>query len=343
MTLSIAWVRTQSTIEELVIATDSRLRAGYAWDTAPKIFTFSRGDCAICFAGNTNYAYPIMEQIRNSIETYEKSKSRALDLFDLQGHLSRVLEEMRKTIHDLRPGQTQHDSLDATFIFAGFSWKVQKFVIWLLTYNTEENKFIVLNLDKIKSNNKKEIKYIKNKINCYEKHINNCQKYLSEILDKNSENYIFYENKINEFQEEIKKEKENLYLCNLNDIIYSNNILLIGDNELEAKQQIVSKIKFNNINNKINYEPFEVLRDFCRDDTKHHIGGSPQIIKIYKHLNTMPYIMFWPNKKSQKRSLFGRPLMNFENPNYMTFDPDKLVAEDFTPTNPCKHDEDYSI
>src|SRR5471032_3703856 len=41
----------------------SRLRFGCAWDCSPKIFPLSRGDCAICFAGNTMYAYPIMEQI----------------------------------------------------------------------------------------------------------------------------------------------------------------------------------------------------------------------------------------------------------------------------------------
>lgn len=329
MTLSMAWVRKQSTTEELVMATDSRLRAGYAWDTAPKIFTFSRGDCAICFAGSTDYSYPIMEQIRNSIETYEKSKSRALDLYDLQGYLRRIVHQMQDAFHDFPQGQERHDDLDVTFIFAGFSWRKQKFSLWLLNYNYERNQFTFSSLDKLRSQNENSIVKITKKINHLEKSLIKLNILLSNTQTEDMKNK--YNSQIEDTKKRILNKKEELYICSLNKILFDKNIILIGDNDLEAKQEIANKIDPNS--NNINYEPFEVLRDFCRDETKHHIGGSPQIIKIYKHLNTMPYAVYWPNKVSQTRTLFGRPLIDFENPNYMTFDPDKLIAEDFTPNS----------
>ena len=51
MTLSLAWVRSAGKTKDLVMATDSRMRAGRAWDVGPKILTLARTDCAICFAG----------------------------------------------------------------------------------------------------------------------------------------------------------------------------------------------------------------------------------------------------------------------------------------------------
>lgn len=43
-------------------------------------------------------------------------------------------------------------------------------------------------------------------------------------------------------------------------------------------------------------EPFEVLRDMLREknEVKYPlIGGSPQLIKIYKHLNRTPIAVKW--------------------------------------------------
>jgi len=61
MTLSLAWIRSVGNVQELVMATDSRLRRGRAWDVAPKILTLPRTDCAICFAGDTDDAYPFTQ------------------------------------------------------------------------------------------------------------------------------------------------------------------------------------------------------------------------------------------------------------------------------------------
>src|SRR5689334_6193451 len=135
MTLSMAWIRRVNATEELIIATDSRLRFGCAWDCSPKIFLLTRGDCAICFAGNTMYAYPIMEQIRNAVGMYPKAESRAMDLCDLKGHVLRVVKSMESLIHDLPKGQKEKDAPDAYFILGGYSWAQAAFRIWILYYN----------------------------------------------------------------------------------------------------------------------------------------------------------------------------------------------------------------
>ncbi|MFC7287940.1 hypothetical protein ACFQPC_07830 [Herminiimonas glaciei] len=263
MTLSLAWIRKVNTVEELVIATDSRLRFGCAWDCSPKIFPLSRGDCAICFAGNTMYAYPIMEQIRNAITMYPKADSRALDLCDLKGHLLRVVRNMESLIHDLPKGKKEKDIPDALFILAGYSWAKAEFKIWILYYNAAHKQF------------------------------------------------------------EFKRPS----------MLHGNRIAIIGDDVGDAQRQILNLAREREIpkKNGFNMEPFEVLRDFCRDPKRHHIGGAPQVVKVYKHLNSMPYAVYWPNKESNGRSLMGRPLLEYEMANYLMLDPDSLKTEDYVP------------
>lgn len=90
MTLSIAWLRTVGSVEELVFASDSRLRSGEAWDCCPKILTLPRSDCLISFAGSTAYAYPLMLQMARAIEFYPASSDRRVDIAHLKGHTLRV-------------------------------------------------------------------------------------------------------------------------------------------------------------------------------------------------------------------------------------------------------------
>jgi hypothetical protein len=98
MTLSVAWVRTVNTVEELVFASDSRLRFGQAWDCCPKILTLPRTDCLISFAGDTHYAYPLMLQMNNAIDMYPPSRMRRVDIEDVRGHTLRVFNQMRSYI-----------------------------------------------------------------------------------------------------------------------------------------------------------------------------------------------------------------------------------------------------
>lgn len=69
-------------------------------------------------------------------------------------------------------------------------------------------------------------------------------------------------------------------------------------------------------------EPFEVLLEFIRDEKKPSIGGSPQIIKVYPHLNTLPYNIYWPNCDSGTICFAGRKLLPYERNEFLVMDPD---------------------
>src|ERR1700733_131397 len=135
MTLAMAWVRSVGKTKELLMATDSRLRFGCAWDCGPKVLLLPRSDVVICFTGGTLYAYPLMLQLSSAIAHYGKSRSRALDIFDLKGHTLRVFNEMRALISDLPHGSDEPEPPDTRFILAGYSWKKKKFAIWVLHFN----------------------------------------------------------------------------------------------------------------------------------------------------------------------------------------------------------------
>ncbi len=107
MTLALAWIRKVKKIEELVIASDSRLRWGQAWDACPKLFKTAREDTVLGFAGDTKYSYPLILQASNHISLHRASLNRALDIHDLKGHLERVFNRMLSDLSDfpvaLRP------------------------------------------------------------------------------------------------------------------------------------------------------------------------------------------------------------------------------------------------
>jgi hypothetical protein len=268
MTLSISWVRNVANTQELIFATDSRLRAGYAWDCCPKILLLPRSDSAICFAGDTMYTYPMMLQMQAAIGMYPKSRSRAMDLYDMRHHTLEVFNGMRDYIHDLPKGTKEPESPDAFFILGGYSWQKNGFAIWLLHYDSSLKAFTFRPSSPWQGGDGKKV------------------------------------------------------------------IALAGDYTLEAKERLRQILKSRG---KIgiggfDMEPFEVLRDMLREgeaSPKKYplIGGPPQIVKIYRHMNTVPYAVYWPDKASGKVSVLGRPLLSYEKPTYLLFDPDTFEAK----------------
>ena len=141
MTLSVAWIRSVGAVEELVFASDSRLRGGQAWDCCPNIMTLPRTDCLISFAGETSYAYPLMLQMIRSIEFYPPSLNRRTDIAVAKGHTLRVFNQMRGLIHELPVGDDNPGDPATLFLFGGFSWRRQDFRIWKLHYDQDIDKF----------------------------------------------------------------------------------------------------------------------------------------------------------------------------------------------------------
>lgn len=256
MTLSLAWIRKNKDTEELVLASDSRLRFGKAWDGCSKVFPLLRGDCALAFAGDTEYAYPLIHQVMTAVNAHPKAAERAMDISSLRGYLLRIFNDMEQWIHDFPVGNYENEPPDIRFIFAGFSWQKSEFKIWIINYKRSERRFVY----------------------------------------------------------------------HTPRTFHGNRLGAIGDSVPEFKARLIdlmdSKKKRNGMG--FDYEPFEILRDIIRDETDPAIGGAPVLLKVYKHMNSMPYSVYWPKRKNGKPTLLGRPLMAFEKTLYLHFDPDML-------------------
>jgi hypothetical protein len=141
MTLSVAWVRSVGNVQELVFASDSRLRGGEAWDCCPKILSFPRSDCLVAFAGSTWWAYPLMLQMAKAVDLYPGSRQRRQDIVSMKAHALRVFEQMTHLVHDLPDGQSSPDTPDTQFLFGGFSWREGGFRIWHLHFDAHLGRY----------------------------------------------------------------------------------------------------------------------------------------------------------------------------------------------------------
>ena len=258
MTITLAWIRKVDTVEELVIASDSRLAFGCRWDCCPKIVALPRNDSVICFAGDTMYAYPVMLQAVAAVSQHPKLRSRGMDLHDLKGHLLRVLNSMTSLVHDLPVGVDTNP--DTTFLFGGWSWKEDAFKVWLLHFDPTIKRFTFRPTSHWNGSN---------------------------------------EHKLFAFTGDYEKE-------------YKDRLI----NLLRKKGKLES--------GGFDMEPLEVLRDMLRMDAFDSIGGAPQVMKIYKYSNCMPYAVFWPNRDTNEVNLLGRPLLHYEQSEYLVLDLDTL-------------------
>ncbi|WP_152544747.1 hypothetical protein [Deinococcus phoenicis] len=143
MTLAVCWLRSLPDYQELVIASDSRTRGSVTFDSCAKIVPLSRGDAVMCYAGDTVYGYPLMLQAQTSVDNFYKSKSRALTIDSLVGHLMRFFAgvvsdrqlETMPSLHELNKVRVE-------FIIAGFCWMHKKFEMYKIVFDECSKKFV---------------------------------------------------------------------------------------------------------------------------------------------------------------------------------------------------------
>lgn len=245
MTLTLAWVRSVGETEELVVATDSRLRP-FGWDTAPKILPLPRGDSVLAFAGDTQFAYPVMQQMMHTVESWDPAASRTQPLAELKGHLLRVLDRMSmpKEYADLPNSEVPAPT--AVFLLAGFCWSSQRFRIWKLHYQSDIDRFSFHAYRRWSGNN-------------------------------------------------------------------SAKMLAVAGNHMHEAKRLIRK-QLDSVDRLrsggIDMEPLQVLGQMIDNDRFLEIGGRIQLVKIYRSLKTVPFVV----SKDDEKSLFGRPLLSYEAP-----------------------------
>jgi hypothetical protein len=113
----------------------------------------------------------------------------------------------------------------------------------------------------------------------------------------------------------------------------ARRVLFAGDETREASRRL-SKIlrdREKGPSDGFDMEPFEVIRDMSRDEAFGSIGGPPQLCKVYRHMNVMPYAIAWPDRHGDV-SLLGRPLLPYEQTSLLVLDPDTLETYNHEPT-----------
>jgi hypothetical protein len=264
MTIAIAWVRKVKGCEELIVASDSRLSGGgMVWDQCAKIMTLPRSDSVICFAGETVYAYPLMTQLSIAINSYSRSRERAMDLHDMRGYAIKVFNALQQSIQYTVKGVEISNN---EFIIGGYSWIRKAFAIWLIHYNKAEKLFRMRPARRL----------------------------------------------IGKF----------------------DNIVFAGDKAKIAKQNLRNLLQSRYGSKVENYtgagfdmEPFEVVRDLISEtDINDTIGGPPQVVKVYQHMNARPVGVYWPNKESGQITVLGRTVFEFEDLDYWLLDPYGLTT-----------------
>lgn len=139
MTIAAAWVRTlDSGAEELIFCSDSRLSNGKRFDHCQKTFRFARSDAVMCFAGRTDWAYPMIVSAVNAADLHLPSQTRALSLAKFKSHVVNILNQMQREVHNFAPGE---NIPDVTFLFGGYDWWSKCFRIWRIEFDKGTSRF----------------------------------------------------------------------------------------------------------------------------------------------------------------------------------------------------------
>ena len=292
MTLTIAWVRKQGRVNELLLASDSRLRFGIAWDACPKLFLTQRGDICFGFAGDTLYAYPLITQAINQMELHRASSTREYDIYDSKGHISRQFNEMLLHRGDLPTGQSEPDSPETLFAMVGYSWKRRDFAMWKVTFDKHSKTF--------RWNKCRGIRGVGRNLTL-------------AVLG----NPTMSESERKEFRKAGKS------------VMPDGRKLLPKEEDVKviAMKRIALLVQKKNKGggfDGLDMEPFEVLRDLIREGVSPFVAGPPQLIKMYPNSSSQVIGVFWPNRQSKQVAVFGRPLLPYERLDCPLLDPDSL-------------------
>lgn len=297
MTLAMAWIRDVGEYQELVFCSDSRLRFGCAWDSCQKVFPLPRGDCAIAFAGDTQFAYPFIHTAINAISLHQRTNRREVDLYDVQKVLINAINSMLAEIRDLPKGMQVFEEPNIRLIFGGYSWKKKKFAIWKFSFNNGEREFRVQKIGFWKG----------------------AGKGLSLVI-------IGDPNASHSAKKRAKRLKENPYSEE-------------EDVEVMAKKRLLTKLESRGLKDKVglNLEPFEVLCEMIKEKVSPYVGGAPQFVKVYQHMNVQPFGVRWIDSDGRV-AILGRLLSKKEKLDVPILDPETLRVErkfsavDFTAT-----------
>lgn len=104
-----------------------------------------------------------------------------------------------------------------------------------------------------------------------------------------------------------------------------------GDHLEDAKKRLVNRLRKSEnylATQQVDMEPFEVIVEMLRSPTREkdqkEIGGPPQMLKVYRSLNRVPFAVLWDIHDITEATLFGMPVFVHREFPYPIIDPDSL-------------------
>jgi len=282
-----SWIRTLADREELIFCSDSRLRFGCAWDACQKVFPLPRGDCAITFAGHTRFAFPFVHAAMNAVSLHQGSSRRQVDITIVKQFLLKAINSMLGEISDFPWGETEHEEPELRMAFGGYSWLRKEFVIWKFHFNAGEREFQQAEISEWRG-------------------LGAGRKLLILGDPEASLSAIRRAERTNGERPDPSEDVQQL-----------------------SKRRLLELLDARNIRegSGLDIEPFEVLRDIIRDESSPYVGGSPQLIKVYQHMNVQPFGVRWQGISQPSVAVLGRVLARGERTHIPVLNPDTLEIE----------------
>lgn len=139
-----------------------------------------------------------------------------------------------------------------------------------------------------------------------------------------------YSNHLHKFE---KQEFEYSFQNRFGKIIFAGDAKKLLEKELVGILHNKYGIDYSAYDGKgFDMEPFEALVSILRKTTPEAtIGGPPQLVKIYRHMNCKPLGVYWPKKELENilknRTLLGRKLFDTEQCDFSFIDPDTCFSK----------------
>ncbi len=192
----------------------------------------------------------MMIQLKNVIDSNPKIEKRFQRLGVFKGIIIKILDGMLQHKSD-------YEFPDVAFLFGGYCWFEQRFMLWKIHYLKSEKRFIA-----------------------------------QKMLQTNDP---------------------------------YNQVAFIGDYVGDAIRRHKEKINGRNSDDSsgLNFEPLEVIRDMLTDQIKDYrrIGGAPQMLKVYRSLNNVPFIVKWNIQGDEQLTFLGNTIKNYRTLPYPIIDP----------------------
>ena len=88
----------------------------------------------------------------------------------------------------------------------------------------------------------------------------------------------------------------------------------------------------------LDMEPFSILGEIISGGEFDSVGGAPQLVKVFRHMNSRPYNVRWPSADAPA-FLFGRELLDYETNRFLVLNPETMEVDRWPPVVGASSDD----